>query len=127
MVQFFIPSMCAKILKCFYAFFRQFLFPLRPMMITKFSTYNVNWKSPENGCLQQRRCNKPLRRVFFTSIPFFGHDVHRVIRYQWARFSKVSKLFGRNCIIGRPLEARNFSVTLIYIPYTTYEKTSFTK
>ena len=52
-----------------------------------------------------------------------------------ARFSKVPKLFGR--ISGdiflfvsskrRRLEARNFAVILIFIPFTTYEKTSFTE
>ena len=50
-----------------------------------------------------------------------------------ACFSKVPKLFGR--ISGdiilfvsskrRSLEARNFAVILIFIPFTTYEKTSF--
>ena len=49
-----------------------------------------------------------------------------------ARFSKVPNLFGR--ISGdlilfvsskrRRLEARNFSIVLIFIPFTTYEKTS---
>ena len=52
-----------------------------------------------------------------------------------ARFSKVPKLFGR--ISGdiilfvsskqRRLEARNFAVILIFNPFTTYEKTSFSK
>ena len=50
-------------------------------------------------------------------------------------FSKVSKLFGRisGAIIlfvsskRRRLEARNFAVIFIYIPFTTYEKTSFTE
>ena len=52
----------------------------------------------------------------------------------WARFSKVPRLFGR--ISGgiilfvplkrRRLKARNFEVILIFIPYTTYEQTSFT-
>ena len=52
-----------------------------------------------------------------------------------ARFSKVPKLFGR--ISGdlilfvsskwRRLEARNFAVILIVIPFTTYQKTSFTE
>ena len=52
-----------------------------------------------------------------------------------ACFSKVPKLFGR--ISGdiilfvsskrRRLEARNFAVIFIYIPFTTYEKTSFTE
>ena len=52
-----------------------------------------------------------------------------------ARFSKVPKLFGHIsghiirlvCSKGRRLEARNFAVILIYIPFTTYEKTSFTE
>ena len=52
-----------------------------------------------------------------------------------ARFSKVPKLFGR--ISGdiilfvslkqRRLEARNFEVIFIFIPFATYEKTSFTE
>ena len=52
-----------------------------------------------------------------------------------ARFSNVPRLFGR--ISGdiilfvslkrRRLEARNFAVILIFIPFTTYEKTSFTE
>ena len=51
-----------------------------------------------------------------------------------ACFSKVPKLFGP--ISGdiiffvsskrRRLEARNFTVTFIFIPFTTYEKTSVT-
>ena len=50
------------------------------------------------------------------------------------RFSKAPKLFG-GCISGdiiisvsskgRRLEARNFAVILIFIPFTTFEKTSF--
>ena len=50
-------------------------------------------------------------------------------------FSKVPKLFGR--ISGdiilfvssklRRLEARNFAVIFIFVPFTTYEKTSFTE
>ena len=52
-----------------------------------------------------------------------------------ACFSKVPKLFGRisGAIIlfvsskRRRLEARNFAVILIFIPFTTYEKTSFTE
>ena len=52
-----------------------------------------------------------------------------------ARFSKVPKLFGRisgdlNLFVSskwRRLEARNFAVILIVIPFTTYEKTSFTE
>ena len=51
------------------------------------------------------------------------------------RFSKVLKLFGRisgDIILfvsskGRRLEARNFTVIIILIPFTTYEKTSFTE
>jgi len=52
-----------------------------------------------------------------------------------ACFSKVSKLLGR--ISGdiilfvsskrRRFEARNFAVILIFTPFTTYEKTSFTE
>ena len=52
-----------------------------------------------------------------------------------ACFSKVPKLFGRisGAIIlfasskRRRLEARNFAVILIFIPFTIYEKTSFTE
>ena len=52
-----------------------------------------------------------------------------------ARFAKVPKLFGHisgriilfACSKRRRLEARNFAVVLIYIPFTTYEKTSFTE
>ena len=56
-------------------------------------------------------------------------------RRSGACFSKVPKLFGR--ISGdiilyvsskrRRLEARNFAVILFFIPFTTYEKTSFTE
>ena len=52
-----------------------------------------------------------------------------------ARFSKVPNVFGT--ISGdmilfvsskqRRLEARNFALILIFIPFTTYEKTSFTE
>ena len=52
-----------------------------------------------------------------------------------ACFSKVPRLFGR--ISGdiilfvslkrKRLEARNFAVIFIFIPFTTYEKTSFTE
>ena len=52
-----------------------------------------------------------------------------------ARFSKVPKPFGR--ILGdiinfvsskrKRLEARNFAVILIFIPFTTYEEISFQK
>ena len=52
-----------------------------------------------------------------------------------ARFSKVPKLFGpisgdRILFVSskrRRLEARNFAVIFIFIPFTTYEKTSFTE
>ena len=57
------------------------------------------------------------------------------MRQLLARFSKVPKLFGR--ISGglilfvpskrRRLEARNFAVIFIFIPFTTYEKTSLTE
>ena len=52
-----------------------------------------------------------------------------------ASFSKVPKLFGR--ISGdiilfvsskrRRLEPRNFAIIFIFVPFTTYEKTSFTE
>ena len=52
-----------------------------------------------------------------------------------ACFSKVPKLFGR--ISGdislfvsskrKRIQARNFAVIFIFIPFTTYEKTSFTE
>ena len=58
-----------------------------------------------------------------------------VPRTSGACFSKVPKLFG--LISGdivlfvssklRRLEARNFAVIFIFIPFTTYEKTSFTE
>ena len=52
-----------------------------------------------------------------------------------ACFSKVPKLFGRiSCDIilyvsskRRRLEARNFAVIFIFIPFTTHKKTSFTE
>ena len=52
-----------------------------------------------------------------------------------ARFSKDLKPFGRIsgeiilfvCSKRRRLEVRNFEVVLIFIPRTTYEKTSFTE
>ena len=52
-----------------------------------------------------------------------------------ACFSKVPKLFGRisdDIILfvsskRRRLEARNFAVIFVFIPFTTYEKTSFTE
>ena len=58
-----------------------------------------------------------------------------IVSIPGARSSKVPKLFGH--ISGdiilfvsskrRRLEARNFAVILIFIPFTTYEKTSFTE
>ena len=52
-----------------------------------------------------------------------------------ACFSKIPKLFGR--ISGdtilfvsskqRRLEERNFEIIFVFIPFTTYEKTSFTE
>ena len=47
-----------------------------------------------------------------------------------AHFAKAPKLFGR--IMGalsqrERIEARNFAVILILVPFTTYEKTSFTE
>jgi len=55
--------------------------------------------------------------------------------YPGACFSKVPKLFGRisGYIIHfvsskrKRLEARNFAFILIFIPFTTYEKTGFTE
>ena len=52
-----------------------------------------------------------------------------------ARFSKVPKLLGRisgDLILFVPserrrLEAQNFAVVLIFIPFSTYEKTNFTE
>ena len=52
-----------------------------------------------------------------------------------ARFSNDPKLFGRISgdiillvsLTRRRLEARNFAVILGFIPFTTYEKTSFTE
>ena len=58
-------------------------------------------------------------------------------RQAWpgARFSKLLKLFRQ--LLGdiilfvsskqRRLEARNFAVILIFVPFTTYQKTSFTE
>ena len=45
---------------------------------------------------------------------------------------RKSRLFSGDMILfvsskRRRLEARNFAVTLIFIPFTTYEKTSFTE
>ena len=69
-----------------------------------------------------------------------GVDLHAdarrlVVQSPGACFSKVPKLFGR--ISGdiipfvsskrRRLEARNFAVIFVFIPFTTYEKTSFTE
>ena len=60
--------------------------------------------------------------------------MHWVVGEGGARFLKVPKLFGR--ILGdiilfvskrRRLEAQNFAVILIFIPFTTYEKTSLTE
>ena len=65
----------------------------------------------------------------------FRGEIFRVIQGPGACFSKDPKLFGR--ISGdiillvslkrRRLEARNFAVILDFIPFTTYEKTSFTE
>ena len=68
---------------------------------------------------------------------FQGREVFGAFekRAPGACFSKVPKLFGR--ISGdiilfvsskrRRLEARNFTVIFIFIPFTPYEKTSFTE
>ena len=63
------------------------------------------------------------------------HDGVILLPRPGARFSKVPKLFGR--ISGyiilfvsskrKRLEARNFVFILIFIPFTTYEKTGFTE
>ena len=68
-----------------------------------------------------RRCNKKKERHKYTM--------------PGACFSKVPKLFGRisdDIILfvsskRRRIEARNFAVILIFIPFPTYEKTSFTE
>ena len=52
-----------------------------------------------------------------------------------AGFSKVPKLFGRNSgdmilfVSSKPrrLQPRNFAVILIFTPFTSYQKTSFTE
>ena len=57
--------------------------------------------------------------------------IHLITCDPGARFSKVPKLLGRISgdisSKGRRLEARNFAVILIFILFTTYEKTSFTE
>ena len=71
-----------------------------------------------------------------TSISFSsGLVVPDIKAIPGACFSKVPKLFGRisgDIIIfvsskQKRLEARNFAVIFIFIPFTTYEKTSFTE
>ena len=71
---------------------------------------------------------------WFTSVGH-QHGGRKILLTSGARLSKVPKLFG--CISGdlnlfvssksRRLEARNFAVILIVIPFTTYQKTSFTE
>ena len=86
----------------------------------RFSVY-----SEEALCLLLRRFAYPCR--YEDLVPRFGRP--------GACFSKVPKLFG--CFSSditlfvsskqRRLEARNFAVIYIFIPFTTYEKTSFTE
>ena len=83
--------------------------------------------------LQPRRC-EDIKGI---GVPDIGPKSFGTFEKQapGAFFSKVPKLFGR--ISGdiilfvsskrRRLEARNFAVILIFIPFTTYEKTSFTE
>ena len=64
-----------------------------------------------------------------------SNDHARIKQRSGARFSKVPILFGHvsgDIILfvsskRRRLETRNFAVILIFIPFTTYEKTSFTE
>ena len=75
----------------------------------------------------------PLRRIFK---PRLGPDQSILDQLgSGARFSKVPKLFGGisgdiilfvSSQLSR-LEARNFLVIFIFIPFTTYEKISFTE
>ena len=63
------------------------------------------------------------------------HESRQIAATPGASFSKVPKLFGRisgDIILSvsskrRRLEARNLAVIFIFIPFTTYEKTSFTE
>ena len=76
-------------------------------------------------------------KIFFSQVKLaFSEEVRTNSQMiPEARFSKVPKLFGR--ISGdiilfasskrRRLEARNFAVIFIFIPFTTYEKISFTE
>ena len=88
--------------------------------------------------MTSKRCNLPRTRsqapayILVTPIQIV---VHLIACNPGARFSKVPKLFGRisgDIIVfvsskRRRFEARNFAVILIFIPFTIYEKTSFTK
>ena len=74
-------------------------------------------------------------RIVFEMWSGMNECDHRIFSRSGARFSKVPKLFGR--ISGdiilfvsskrRRREARNIAVILILIPFTSYEKTSFTE
>ena len=68
-------------------------------------------------------------------VPFHILKLIRIFKETGACLSKVPKRFGRisrDIILfvsskRRRLEARNFAVIFIFIPLTTYEKTSFTE
>ena len=78
-------------------------------------------------------CNE-FQGVCFSFLRLLS-KIYVVVVTAGACFSKVPKLFGRiSCHIilfvsskRRRLEARNFAVTFLFIPFTTYEKTSFTE
>ena len=73
--------------------------------------------------------------IWLRTLQHVNRITHAAGNQSWACFSKVLKLFGRisdDVILFvfsklRRLEARDFSVTIIFIPFTTYEKTSFTE
>ena len=79
-------------------------------------------------------CQRFAKKLFYPASTLFFFFLSRS-GGPGARFSKVPKPFGR--ISGdltlfvsskwRRLEARNFAVILIVIPFTTYKKTSFTE
>jgi len=71
----------------------------------------------------------PIRSVLHT------HSRNCVTRTTWGLFPEGPENFGRisdDIILfvsskQRRLEARNFAIIFIFIPFTTYEKTSFTE
>ena len=68
----------------------------------------------ETSLLSQRNLGlEPTGPFLFVSFLLFGHISGRIILFV--------------CSKRRRLEARNFAVILIYIPFTTYEKNSFTE